>query len=261
MIKATETRKHGGATEARKRRGSTGRRLAAAWKIPRFTETQTAARSPCFRVSVACFRSVAICLLLIGSADTASAQDEPKAGLTVAFPGAVGVLWQVSGRFAIRPDVSFSWSSTESSSPGVIGGGGILPSISLESVTEGQNVSVGVSALFTVRRRDALRIYVAPRVGYTRSTTTITTTARDPLPAGFPRGLFPPMSRESTNSGYSIAGVLGAQYALSDRFALFGEAGVSYSTSETSADQSIISTEFHSRTVGTRSGVGVIIFF
>jgi opacity protein-like surface antigen len=206
-------------------------------------------------------RGVAICLLLIGSAGIASAQDEPKAGLTVAFPGSVGLLWQLSERFAIRPDISLSWSSSESTTLTSLGGGGLLPSIGFESTSDTRSVNVGVSALFTVRRRDALRIYVAPRVGYTRSDTTITSTVSGPLPPGIPSGLFPPATRDNSNSGYAIAGVFGAQYALSDRFALFGEAGVGYSSSESSAEPGIAGVEFQSRTTGTRSGVGVIVFF
>lgn len=205
----------------------------------------------------------AVCLLLLGPAGIASAQDAPKVGLTVAFPAAVGLLWQVSERFAIRPDFSFSWTSTKSSNPGSLitspVGGILLGSPGSESVSDSQNASVGVSALFTVQRRDALRIYVAPRVHYSRSTATSTTTYTAPFPTGVPPQLFQPMSRHSTNDGYSIAGLFGAQYVLTDRFGLFGEVGVGYSWSDSSLPGILSSTRIRSGSI--RSGVGVIVFF
>ena len=50
--------------------------------------------------------------LVVLSARPSNAQDAGHVGLTIAFPAAVGVIWQATDRLAIRPDFQFSQSST-----------------------------------------------------------------------------------------------------------------------------------------------------
>jgi hypothetical protein len=186
----------------------------------------------------------------------ASAQDQPKIGLTMGYPSAIGVLWQVADRVALRPELTATKSSSESASAdSIVGSSGSTP-------TNNWQLGVGVSALFYVSRSDALRTYVTPRFAYAKTSTSTN------------------LASTSTSSAldgrsYTTAGSFGGQYALGRHFGVFGELGVSYTsaTTETSTIQTIttapgivppvltVRTENHTHTFGTRSGVGVILFF
>ncbi len=166
--------------------------------------------------------------LVVMSARSSNAQDVAHVGLTMAFPAAVGIIWQATDRLAIRPDFQFSQSSS-----------GSLSSSSLST-------TVGVSALFYVRKWDNLRAYLSPRFGYQHSSVTLTGTAVNP-----------------SQDQYSYAGSFGAEYQLHRRFAVFGEAGITYS--HTVADNpsgfsgASVSTTGH--IWGTRAGLGAIVYF
>jgi hypothetical protein len=204
-------------------------------------------------------RLVAFALLFLVASTDASAQPARTIGVTMAYPASVGVLWQVSERFAVRPDVSVAWTSTDSSSTAV--STGPFPPLVFETSSDGYTVGFGVSALWTVARWDALRAYVTPRVGYRRSSSTVTTTTTG-LPPGVIVGISPVTERTIKTTGYEVGGSFGAQYSLSERFALFGEVGFNYSSLESPVDLSALqSTTIEARSVGTRSGVGVIFFF
>jgi hypothetical protein len=66
------------------------------------------------------------------------AQESRPFGLVFGAPANVGVLWQAAKRLAIRPDVSFSWASTETTSELSIGlaPGGVQSSIVTRGRTE-----------------------------------------------------------------------------------------------------------------------------
>jgi hypothetical protein len=203
-------------------------------------------------------RLVAFALLFLVASTDASAQPARTIGVTMAYPASVGVLWQVSERFAVRPDVSVAWTSTDSSSTVSTGP---VPPLVFETSSDGYTVGFGASALWTVARWDALRAYVTPRVGYRRSSSTVTTTTTG-LPPGVIVGISPVTERTTKTTGYEVGGSFGAQYSLSERLALFGEVGFNYSSLESPVDLSALqSTTIEARSVGTRSGVGVIFFF
>ena len=46
----------------------------------------------------------------------AAAQEKGDIGLTISAPSALGVIWHVSERLAIRPEMSFSFSETDAES-------------------------------------------------------------------------------------------------------------------------------------------------
>jgi len=94
----------------------------------------------------------------------AYAQDKGDVGLTMGYPNAIGVIYHVSDRFAIRPEITFSTSSGKNESP--------------LSTTEGDTVSVGVgvSGIFYLRQWDKLRTYVCPRYTYNHGENTTTST-------------------------------------------------------------------------------------
>ena len=171
------------------------------------------------------------CVMAVGTA-RAGAQEKGQAGITMGYPASVGVLWHVSDRVAIRPECSFSW--TDGSSAGIIA-----------SSTQFWSFGTGVSALFYAPAHDNLRTYVSPRFTYTRSQGDSDTSA-------------------STTTAYSFAGMFGAQYALGRRFGIFGEVGVGYARQGGSTTTQFLGqtrTESNGNTIGTRSGVGVVLYF
>jgi hypothetical protein len=171
------------------------------------------------------------CCSLIATS-TAYAQDTGHVGLTMGYPSAVGVLWQVSERVALRPEFSFTW--TENASQSLV-----------DATSDFSSVGANLSVLFFSRIRDNLKTYVSPRFAYTRTSGSSE------------------VSR-STADMYSVGGLFGAHCGLGQRFAVFGEVGLAYTHqtgSVTSAISPAISTSNHGDSVGTRTGVGVVLYF
>ena len=202
--------------------------------------------------------AAAVMLLVAGPA---SAQDDRRIGLVAAYPGSAGLLWQVSDKFALRGDGSFSWSKTTSEPENggfVVVTPALPPPLQFDgprTETSSRAVSVGVSALVDVHRRDALRLYVAPRVAvaFSKSTTRITSA----IPPEFER-FFPQLrTRSRSSSSPTLAALFGASTKIGDRFGVFGEIGLAYSQS--SPDDEILN--LTSRVLSTRGGVGAVLFF
>ena len=173
-------------------------------------------------------------VLLLGCGlGTANAQDDPRVGVTMGYPTAVGVLWHVTERIAIRPEIDFARSvaTTETTSTT------ILPPNERDEAT---TVRPGISALIYVTRREGLRTYVTPRFSYISTDSS---------------------SSEIESSNYLVSGSIGAQHRLGDRFAIFGELGVEYARSTTRLSSTFLSIETRRSTVGTRSGAGVVLYF
>jgi len=192
--------------------------------------------------------------VLLSTAATAHAQDTGRVGLTMGYPAAIGVIWHVSERVAVRPELSWSHSSSEATSSGITFSSGTnVVTTTTTSTSDGWTVGVGASGLFYVRKSDGLSMYVSPRLMYTRNVSRMTSST-----------VFPPVlpqPTEFTTSGYLGSGSFGAQYALGRRFGLFGEVGVSYSRVRNSNNLSILGSNNVLRTVGTRSGAGVLFYF
>ena len=74
--------------------------------------------------------------------DIASAQDEPRIGVTMGYPSAVGILWRAGERIALRPEFTWAMASTESSSTDPIVGSSLTSTPSTNWQT-----GVGLSAL------------------------------------------------------------------------------------------------------------------
>jgi hypothetical protein len=172
---------------------------------------------------------MAILAMMVLLARPSSAQETGRVGLTMAFPAAVGIIWHATDGLALRPDFTFSQSSS---------GGASLTASSA-------SVGLGVSALFYVRKWDNLRAYLSPRFGYQRSSFT--------YPGSAPASV-------STNT-YSGSGSFGAEYLLHRRFAVFAETGLIYSHLNSDAAASGLSLDSSSHTWGTRAGVGAILYF
>ena len=172
-------------------------------------------------------------LALGAVAASAQAQDSGRVGLTTGYPAVIGIQWHISETIAVRPEVSFT--TTGSSSESLI-----------DASTDFSTFSTGASVLFYSPVRDNVKLYVAPRFAYGR-----TSGSGDVI--------------ESITNVYSISGSFGGHYSLGRRFAVFGEAGVQYSHQTGSATSTIslgpLRTTSRGDVVGTRTAVGVVIYF
>jgi hypothetical protein len=192
----------------------------------------------------------------------ASAQDTPRFGVVMGYPGQVGVLWNVSSRFAVRPEINWSQSHSETTtttSSFTFTGTLVVPTtIETTSTSDGWQVGVGVSGLLYLSKGDALRTYVSPRYVYSRTSATIDLGIRS-LPIPVASG---PVTTVIANHGAS--GSFGAQYQLGKRFGVFGELGLSYTHTGNRSTQPVSPLgggDASGWTLGLRSGAGVILFF
>ena len=186
-----------------------------------------------------------LAILLTGR--PAAAQAAGDVGITMGYPVAVGVVWHVTDAIAVRPDVSMTWTSSESVNTTVLPVPG-LPPVTSTSTVDAWNTAVGLSALFYVQTVDRLRIYLVPRAAYLRSSQDLET-------GGLTSAL------DTTSNGYLVSGSVGAQVAAHDRFSIFGELGMQYSSQRSDASFSTSRSENENRTVGLRSAVGVTLYF
>jgi hypothetical protein len=189
---------------------------------------------------------------LLGAAP-AAAQDAGQVGITMGYPATIGVLWHPSDRIGLRPEVSLTRGTSETTitlSTPVFG----VPRVSESEVTTSENwlVGTGVSALFYLVKGDALRTYVSPRFTYARSSSTGTTFVSLPVV------IAPPTT---VTSNYGVSGSVGAQYALAKRFGVFGEVGLAYARSTITPNSTTFRSEGKNTTIGLRSGVGVVLYF
>ncbi len=151
--------------------------------------------------------------LTVCDARPVSAQSAGDVGVTMGYPGALGVVWHVTDGFALRPDVGLTRTTSDSTttSTGILGGA----PLSSTNASTGWGSTVGLSALVTVRNIERLRLYLTPRLAYSHATSDNET--------GFAGSL---SAFTATTKGVIASGSFGAQYNLHDRFALFGELGV-----------------------------------
>jgi hypothetical protein len=186
-------------------------------------------------------------LLGVVMATPATAQEAGDVGLTMGYPAAVGVIWHISDAIALRPEATVSTSTTESTSTtsGFGGGANLVSTTTSTSWT----TSVGLSALFYVKTLDRVRLYVAPRAAYLR--TSIDIDDDQPLAGTF----------DNSSDGFVAAGAFGAQYGAHERFAIFGELGVQYTSQSSTSAFSLTRNRSESRTAGLRSAVGVTLYF
>ncbi len=187
---------------------------------------------------------VLVWLWIIGGGRAASAQDEGRVALSAASPASVGVNWRVAEHLALRPDITFAESSGETTTTVNFPPASLATSRTSDDTS---SVTLGMSALLYVRRWDALRVYLVPRVAYTRST--IHSLSAVGASAN---------TNNTTVTAYGVSGSFGGQYAFSRRFGVFGEVGVAYSDTTAKTNVSFSSS---TRSIGSRSGVGVLFFF
>jgi opacity protein-like surface antigen len=182
----------------------------------------------------------------------ASAQDTPKIGLSMGYPAAIGVIWHVTDRLALRPEISVTKSATEFiGSSLTFSSGGVLTNTTTSTTLDTWQVGVGLSALFYLSKHDALRTYLSPRYAYTRQSSS-------PSSSNTPTSVV----TGSNGHGNFVSGAFGAEYALGDRFSVFGEIGLGYSRTVSSPTSSLVGIGGSTASnLSTRSGAGVILYF
>jgi len=223
------------------------------------------------------YRSLWVALVFIAAVSSAAdAQDAGQWGVSVAAPGSAGVHWQISDRWAVRGDVDYDYTKTEFES-------GTNSSFTFNDGTQVVQVggstsrseasthatALGLSALVTVHRQDALRLYLAPRVAVNFTSTRSVLTTETILPPGFPAGIIRDSARTQTIEDSSVSPIVGASFGASTtigtRFGIFGEAGVVYSRTESSQTStitsSLLSTKVTRSGFGTTGRVGVMLLF
>jgi len=193
-------------------------------------------------------RALIVLVMLLAMAGVAHAQEKGQVGLVIGYPASAGIIWHLSERMAFRPDVTLTRSTNDQTNFIAV------PGLSTTTSSgESWQVTAGLSALFYVHRRDALRTYISPRFAYTRSTST--STSSSPLPTGST------MTSESVFAQYAFVGSFGVQYALGRSFSIFGEIGAAYTDIESSTSLASTRLEGTNRVLSTRSGVGVVLYF
>jgi hypothetical protein len=183
----------------------------------------------------------------------AAAQDTPRFGIVMGYPAQVGFLWSIGDRLAIRPELNWTHSTTETTTISTIFNVTGVTTNTVTTTSTSNAIGSGVSALIYVTTHEGLRTYVTPRFAYSRATST--TDLGISLPVGVPR------PTGSTTSSYNVSGSFGAQYSVAKHFGLFGEVGVAFTRNTLSPGTPIAAAEATNRTTGLRSGAGVILFF
>lgn len=184
--------------------------------------------------------------MLVCASGTAAAQGASqgagKVGLVMGFPAAVGIQWHLSDKVAIRPELSFSTTSTKTTTS------------SFDSEGDSWNIGTNISALFYLSTDDKLRTYFSPRFTWSHGSNTseLSSALINPI-----TGVTTSESTTSNNS-YGAGGAFGAQYSLGDRFAVFGELGLNYAQSTTTSTTTSTKTTGHG--FGTRTAVGIIFY-
>ena len=165
----------------------------------------------------------------------AFAQEKRQTGLLMGYPVSFGLIFQASDRVALRPEVSVSAGTAESTSS---------LAINPAATSSSWGIGAAFSVNFYTQSRDKLRTYVSPRFSYTRGRTTNDLS-----------------NSESTNWSYGLSASFGAEYALNDRMSLFAEVGYGFTGARTSFTLMTTSQENRALTWGHRSAIGAILYF
>lgn len=174
-------------------------------------------------------------LCIAAGAGAAVAQEPGRVGMTIAYPSAVGLIWHASDRLAVRPEFTFSLSTSETTPGGGLPGG---------SSASSWSVGTGVSLLYYTQEWDKVRGYVSPRFGYSRT--------RNETESGT-------FSSTLTATNYAWGASYGVQYLPTERFSVFGEVGIGGAFGRGRASNSGNKSDGHGW--GTRSGIGMIVYF
>lgn len=214
-------------------------------------------------------------LTILLSSGSAFAQEKGQIGLTMSYPTAVGLVWQVTDRLAVRPGISFSrgWSESRSESDaevreGLFGSVSFSPAIRSSTTSDSWSIGVDLGVQWSLGQWDNVRTYIAPAYGYRQTETTTVSTLEYNFPAipGFPSlppEISGPRTQKLNSSSHVGNAMFGVQFTPHRRFGAIGEVGVRYTRSGLPflglPEES--RREGRSETIGLAAGVGVIFYF
>lgn len=226
-------------------------------------------------------RAAALIAIVLATATPALAQQQDsRFALVASFPSPiVSLQWQATDRFALRLEGSYTFSdeTSEFELPGQQTLSGRLPNATGRIENTSHNGTVALVGLVTVHRSDRTQLYLAPRalVGFSRQSLT---EIEDPVSATtFPTQFGSVMlggssgSSSTAKASYTSPGAglsFGIRSNVLERVALFGEAGLTWSRSNTPGSgltttslSAISSVKSRRTTVGTRAVAGVMFLF
>ena len=174
-------------------------------------------------------RNACIAAAILLCASSASAQQPSGIGITMGYPGSIGVIFDTSDAIAVRPELSFG--TTSISGPSSV-------------KTTSHTFTIGADGLFYMHTYDHVRTYVAPHLDYSHSSNSINSGS----------------DISGSNHSVGFAGSFGAQYTPTDRFGVYGEVGLGFTHSSLSGSSSGFSSGATANAWGTRAGVGVIFY-
>jgi hypothetical protein len=228
-------------------------------------------------------RLAALILAFLALASPSFARQDPRFALVASFPSpTISFQWEANERFAFRLEGSYSFS--DDSFEYELGGQELVPGLRLPSSTfrfdsTSHTGTIALVGLITMHRTDRIRLYLAPRVlvGFSSQTTTQATAASS---TGFVQFLPDGRSSQAWSSATSVPATIDSSYTspgaglsfgarsnVFDRVALFGEAGFTYSRSDTAPVSvtptlsAIGSAESRRTTFGTRAIAGIMFLF
>ena len=165
-----------------------------------------------------------VSLIAFAVSARADAQEHHPVGIVMGVPSILGVQWDVSDRVSLRPEFSFSVDAFNSSSS---------PS------TDTWSMTTGFSALVDVRRFDAVRLYLVPRVSHT----------------------FGGGSSSFITTSSAAGGAVGVRCNLAPRFAVFAELGGLYTHTRLTNSSNSSTSVTVANGVNNRNLVGAVLFF
>jgi len=181
-------------------------------------------------------RVFAALLALIISECPTFAQDAGKVGVAMAYPAAFGIVWHATDAIAIRPSVTYSGSSTETSTTA--------------AGSSAWSVGTTIAVLFYLKKYDSVRTYVSPSYRYSHTSTTIHPPSGSASPIGDLK------STGNTNGG---AGTFGAEFTATTHLRIIGEVGFAFShVSQKSATFSTVAV--NGKAWGATAGVGLVFY-
>lgn len=183
-------------------------------------------------------------LALLALTGPAAAGDEGRLGLVARAQStsSIGVQWHLGERLALRPAVLFRYRSSTTLQ--------IVPTgeepLSFE--TSQTTIGAGLDVLWHLPWRGDLAPYLVGGISYTGLSQDYPLIEGDVV--RFERG------RVGQFGGQALFGL---RYAVTRRFAVFGEAGVSFSNGE---EFGLDGNKLHNRSLGTTTaGVGAVFYF
>lgn len=170
-----------------------------------------------------------LCLTLIPS--PALAQEPGQTGIVMGYPTNIAFFWRASETLAIRPDITFTHSSSETES-----------SFLGTSSNDAWGVTVGASALWYTARIDTVRTYFGTRLSYGRNSSDSSSNTGDP----------------ATTHNVGLSGSFGAQYTPVRKLSVFGEVGYGFTRGSGKLETPIATTKSVGWNWGPRTAIGVI---